>query len=138
MRGRRSRRRTNRTPADYRRAAPMTLPPAPDRWTIDLANTERIEAIAAFGFTERQARFLLNVLLHSGVFVERQYCTFAGIVHGQKSKDFISSLVERRFATPIITGKLHRGRMFHVHYKPLWAGIGEPDSRFRKLNAPGR
>ena len=51
----------------------MTLPPAPDRWTIDLANAQRMEAIAAFGFTERQARFLLNVLLHSGVFVERQY-----------------------------------------------------------------
>jgi hypothetical protein len=51
----------------------MTLPPAPDRWTIDLANAERMEAIAAFGFTERQARFLLNVLLHSGVFVERHY-----------------------------------------------------------------
>ena len=33
----------------------MTLPPAPDRWTIDLANAERMEAIAAFGFTERQA-----------------------------------------------------------------------------------
>jgi hypothetical protein len=30
-------------------------------------------AIASFGFTERQARFLLNVLLHSGVFVERQF-----------------------------------------------------------------
>ena len=46
----------------------MTLPPAPDRWTIELANAERLEAITAFGFTERQARFLLNVLLHSGVF----------------------------------------------------------------------
>ena len=116
----------------------MTLPPAPDRWTIDLANAERMEAIAAFGFAERQARFLLNVLLHSGVFVERQYCSFAGIVHGQKSTDFIKTLVERRFATPITTGKLHRGRMFHVHYKPLWAAIGEPDNRFRKPTAQGR
>jgi len=116
----------------------MMLPPAPDRWTIDLANTERMEAIAAFGFTERQARFLLNVLLHSGVFIERQYCSFAGIVHGQKSTDFIKALVERRFATPITTGKLHRGRMFHVHYKPLWAAIGEPDNRFRKPTAQGR
>ena len=116
----------------------MTLPPAPDRWTIDLANAERTEAIAAFGFTERQARFLLNVLLHSGVFVERQYCSFAGIVHGQKSTDFLKALVERRFATPIATGKLHRGRMFHVHYKPLWAAIEQPDNRFRKPAAPGR
>jgi hypothetical protein len=116
----------------------MTLPPAPDRWTIELANAERLDAVAAFGFTERQARFLLNVLLHSGVFLERQYCGFAGIVHGQKSTDFITRLVERRFATPITTGKLHRGRMFHVHYKPLWAAIGEPDNRFRKPTAQGR
>ena len=116
----------------------MTLPPAPDRWTIELANAERVEAISAFGFTERQARFLLNVLLHSGVFLERQYCSFAGIAHGQKSTDFIKALVERRFATPITTGKLHRGRMFHVHYKSLWAAIGEPDNRFRKPAAQGR
>ena len=116
----------------------MMLPPEPDRWTIELANAQRMEAIAAFGFSERQARFLLNVLLHSGVFVERQYCAFAGIVHGQKSTDFLKTLVERRFATPISTGKLHRGRMFHVHYKPLWAAIGEPDNRFRKPTAQGR
>ena len=116
----------------------MTLPPEPDRWTIDLANAQRMEVIGAFGFTERQAWFLLNVLLHSGVFVERQYCSFAGIVHGQKSTDFLKTLVERRFATPISTGKLHRGRMFHVHYKPLWAAIGEPDNRFRKPAAQGR
>ena len=76
----------------------MKLPPPSDRWTIDLANEQRTEAVAAFGFTERQARFLMNVLLHSGVFVERQYCSFAGIVHGQKTTDFIKSLVERRFA----------------------------------------
>ena len=116
----------------------MMLPPEPDRWTIDLANAQRMEAIAAFGFTERQARFLLHVLLHSGVFVERQYCSFAGIVHGQKSTDFLKTLVERKFATPITTGKLHRGRMFHLHYKPLWAAIGEPDNRFRKPTAQGR
>lgn len=116
----------------------MTLPPEPDYWTIELANTDRLNAIAAFGFTERQATFLLHVLLHSGVFVERQYCSFAGIVHGQKSTDFITGLVERKLATPIATGKLHRGRMFHVHYKPLWAAIGEPDNRFRKPAAPGR
>jgi hypothetical protein len=57
----------------------MNLPSPPDRWTIDIANAERTNAVASFGFTERQARFLVNVLLHSGVFVERQYCSFAGM-----------------------------------------------------------
>jgi hypothetical protein len=101
-------------------------------------NAERLHAVAAFGFTDRQARFLLEVLLHSGVFLERQYCQFAGIVHGQKSTDFIKGLVDRRLATPITPGKLHRGRMFHVHYKPLWTAIREPDTRFRKRAAQGR
>ncbi len=73
----------------------MTLPPPPDRWTIEQANAERRAAIASFGFTERQARFLVDVLLHAGVFVERQYCSSAGIVHGQKSTDFIKALVDR-------------------------------------------
>ena len=116
----------------------MTLPAPPDRWTIELANAERADAIAAFGFTDRQARFLVQVLLHAGVFVERQYCAFGGIAHGQKTADFLHTLVERRYATPVATGPLHRGRMFHVHYKPLWAAVGEPDSRFRKPAAPGR
>src|SRR4029453_3800103 len=138
MLGRRARRRANRTPADHRGAAPMTLPPAPDRWTIDLANAERMEAIAAFGFTERQARFLVKVLPHPGVFRERTCWSFGGIVHGQKSTDFIKTLVERRFATPITTGKLHRGRMFHVHYNPLWAAIGQPGNPPQKPAARGR
>src|SRR5262245_17786365 len=116
----------------------MNLPAPPDRWAIELVNTERLNAITSFGFTDHQARFLLNVLLYSGVFVERQYCSFRGIVHGQKSTEFIRTLVDRRFATAIATGKLHRGRMFHVHYKPLWTAIGEPDSRFRKAAALGR
>jgi hypothetical protein len=66
----------------------MTLPPPPDRWTLELANADCVNAIASFGFTERQARLLVTVLLHAGVFVERQYCAFSGIVHGQKSTDF--------------------------------------------------
>jgi hypothetical protein len=111
---------------------------APQGWTLEEANADRHQAIAAFGFTDRQARFLLEVLLHSGAFLERQYCQFAGIVHGQKTTNFIRGLVDRRLATPITPGKLHRGRMFHLHYKPLWSAINEGDSRFRKRAAQGR
>jgi hypothetical protein len=116
----------------------MWPPPPVDYWSISRENRERAEALAAFGFTERQARFLVQVLLHTGVFVERQYCQFAGITHGQKTTDFLARLVDRQYATPVATGALHRGRLFHVHYKPLWAAIGEPDSRFRKPATLGR
>jgi hypothetical protein len=111
---------------------------SPTPWSLERVNAERAEAVAAFGFTDRQARFLVQVLLHAGVFVERQYCQFAGIAHGQKTSDFLTRLVARRYATAVSTGALHRGRLFHVHYKPLWTAIGEPDSRYRKPAALGR
>jgi hypothetical protein len=116
----------------------VNLPPPPDRWDIDRLTEERTEAVSAFGFTPRQARFLVDVLMHSGVFVERQYCAFAGITHGQKTTDFLRRLVERGYARPIATGALHRGRLFHVHHKPLYAAIGQADNRHRKPMAMGR
>jgi hypothetical protein len=104
----------------------------------DSVRAERVNAIAAFGFTERQARFLVHVLVHAGVFLERQYCAFAGIAHGQKTHDFLAKLVGGRYATVITPGALHRGRLFHVQYKPLYEAIGEPDNRHRKPASLGR
>lgn len=48
----------------------------------DSVRPGRVAAIMAFGFTERQARFLVNVLVFSGVFIERQYRAFTGVAHG--------------------------------------------------------
>jgi hypothetical protein len=99
---------------------------------------ERVQAIARFGLTERQARFLVHVIAYSGVFLERQYCAFAGITHGQKTHDFVAELVNRGYATAITPGALHRGRMFHVHYKPLYEAIGEGNNRNRRPSCLGR
>jgi hypothetical protein len=110
----------------------MNLPLPLDRWDIELLTEERTAAVGGFGFTPRQARFLVEVLIHSGVFVERQYCQFAGLTHGQKTTDFLRRLVERGYARPIATGAPHRGRLFHVHHKPLYAAIGQADNRHRK------
>ena len=84
------------------------------------------------GFTERQARFLATVMAHSGVFVERQYCRFAGVAHGQKSHDFIHRLVGAGFAREERPGRLHQGRLFHVHHKRLYTLIGQADNRHRR------
>jgi hypothetical protein len=71
-------------------------------------------------------------MLHSGVFVGRQYAAFAGITHGQKVHDFIEELVARKFVTPIELGSTGRTKIFHVHHKPLYAAMGEPDNRNRR------
>jgi hypothetical protein len=104
----------------------------------DSVRLERVDALTAFRFTERQARFLVTVLIHSGVFVPRQYRAFARIAHGQKTHDFLRRLVGRGMATVITPGALHRGRLFHVQFKPLYEAIGQPDNRNRKPASLGR
>ena len=60
----------------------------------------RVGILMRFGFTQRQARFLGHVLIFSGVFLERQYRTFTGLSHGQKTQDFLAKLVNAGYATP--------------------------------------
>jgi hypothetical protein len=58
---------------------------------------EGIAAVVNLGFTERQARFLVLVMQHSGVCLLRQYSAFAGIVHPSiGSADCVPSLMDRQ------------------------------------------
>jgi hypothetical protein len=97
-----------------------------------LTTAECVQAVADSGFTERQARFLVLVMRHAGVCVKRQYATFAGIANGgEKCNAFFDKLVRRGFA--VASDCVHnRARLYHVHHKPLFHAIGEPDSRFRR------
>jgi hypothetical protein len=98
----------------------------------------RVQNLMDLGFSLRQARFLVHVLVFSGVFIERQYRAFTGVAHGQKTHDFLEKLVNAGHATPITPGALHRGRLYHVQYKPLYEAIGEPNNRHRKGASLGR
>jgi hypothetical protein len=99
-----------------------------------MTHTERVSAVASLGFTERQADFLVQVMLHAGVCVGRQYCTFAGIRRGQKMADFLGKLVGKRYATAYACGH-SKARVYHVHHVKLYDAIGQRDARFRKRTA---
>ena len=92
---------------------------------------ERVEAVAGHGMTERQAGFVVTVMLHSGVCLGRHYCTYAGIAYGRKMHDFFTLLTERGYATANPC-RHNKARLYHIHYKPLYAAIGERDNRHRK------
>ena len=92
---------------------------------------ERLRAVSAFGFTERQAGFLVTVMQHSGVCLGRHYCAFSGLTHGQKVHDFFTRLLETRMASAHGLGH-NRARLYRVHHKALYQAIGEADNRFRK------
>ncbi|MEO7276339.1 MAG: hypothetical protein ABIX28_20300, partial [Vicinamibacterales bacterium] len=92
---------------------------------------ERVTAVKPHGFTDRQARFLVTVMLHGGVCMMRQYCAFTARVYGRTTRDFFARLIARRHAT-LTTAAHKRARIFHIHRRALYEAIGEPDNRFRK------
>ena len=96
-----------------------------------MTREERVRAVAALGFTERQASFLVTVMLHAGVCVPRQYCAYSRITYGQKVVDFFRLLLARGYATARPTGT-SSGRLFHIHNKRLYRAIGEADNRHRR------
>ena len=92
---------------------------------------ERTQAVASLGFTERQARFLVTVMLHSGVCVPRQYARFAGIVHGQKTRKFFAKLVRLEYAS-LHDCRHNRARLYHVDARTLYRAIDDAESRLRR------
>jgi len=93
---------------------------------------ERVQAIVEYGFTEREARFVVLVMRHAGVCVRHQYAAFAGIANGgDRCNALFTKLVQRGFAFAV--NCVHsRARLYHVHYKPLYHAIGEVQSRYRR------
>jgi hypothetical protein len=97
-----------------------------------MTSDERTRAVAKMGrFTERQARFLVTVMLHAGVCVPRQYATFCGIVHGQKTRKFFAKLVRLGLAS-MYDCRHNRARIYHLHQKALYRAIGQAESRLRR------
>ncbi len=96
-----------------------------------MTRQDRIDSVARLGFTERQARFLVTVMTHSGVCLPRQYATFAGVAYGHKINRFFERLMGRGFVS--VCPCLHnRALVYHVQHRGLYGGIGEPHSRFRR------
>jgi hypothetical protein len=92
---------------------------------------QRVAQVRLHGFTDRQAAFLVTVMLHAGVCLGRHYCSFARIAYGQKMHDFFQSLLARGYATARGCGH-HKARLYHIHHKPLYRAIGEPNNRHRR------
>ncbi len=92
---------------------------------------EGAQAVAALGFTERQARFLATVMANTGVCVPRQYATFCRIVHGQKTRVFFAKLVRLGYAS-MHDCRHNRARVYHVNHRALYRAVGDPDSPLRR------
>ena len=95
----------------------------------DLGGARR--AVAAHGLHRAQAGFLVTVMLHAGVCLGGSTAPSRRIAYGQKMHDFFRSLLARGYATARGCGH-NRARLYHVHHKPLYRAIGEPNNRHRR------
>ena len=97
----------------------------------------RIDAVAAFGFTPRQARFLVTVTLHGGYCLRRQYEAFAGIRYGKNVRAFLDRLVAIGLADRFRI-RADRGHVYHIHGRSLYNALGQEDNRNRRPASPAQ
>jgi hypothetical protein len=83
-------------------------------------------------YSEVEARFLLLVALHSGLFLRRQFHAFAGIESGKQTKLLADKLIRRRHAT--LYAMANRSSIYHLSSKAIYKAIGHPDLRHRRFH----
>ena len=96
---------------------------------------DRVAALAPFGFTQRQTRFLVTTILHGGYCLRRQYLVFAGVRSGRGVRDFFDALVRRSLAQPF-RYQPNRGHVYHLHAPSLYRALGQRDDRNRRQVSP--
>ncbi len=92
----------------------------------------QIESIESFGYTQREARFLYIVAIHSGYFTQRQYTAFASRKSGYVAHAFTSKLISKAHATE--HKYQNNARVFHFTHKGMYSAIGKENIRNRRTH----
>jgi len=93
-----------------------------------------VEALAKFGYTERQAAFLRIVALHSGCFLARQYDFYIGAGPGGPRRRLIDQLVAREHVRKLPS--CDNTTIYHLCARRLYAALGIENSRNRRAHQP--
>jgi hypothetical protein len=89
-----------------------------------------LEALATFGYTEEEARFLYLVATHSGYFVARQFLAFTGAHWGKRTTLFWMKLHTNEHARTERFPK--SGVVYHLFARRLYRQIGRENLRNRR------
>ena len=98
---------------------------------VNLTSSERVHALQALGYTEREAAFLCLAALHGGYFLRRQY----GAYLGRHDGGTIHQLLERTLSlghAQVATFKANT-HIYHLAARPFYAALGQEDNRNRRL-----
>ena len=92
----------------------------------------RERALAALGWTGREAEWIALVCLHSGVFTRAQFCHYFE-AHRSAARRIVRTLLERREAVesewPVVNGG---GKSCRISSKPIYRALGIENIRHRR------
>src|SRR4051812_30844485 len=91
-----------------------------------MTNEERISGLMSWGYTEREAKFIVLAALTSGYFLRRQYCER----RGKAAASFIDKLNRQGHCKTIFLQGDRR--LYHISYTPLYEVIGDRENRNRR------
>jgi hypothetical protein len=95
-----------------------------------MTTEERVQNLKSFGYTDREAGFLVQAALHSGYFLRRQYCAAIGRNRGKCDESFIARMRSEKHVAEM--DLRYRRRVFSICSKVLFEALGEPDNRNRR------
>ena len=120
-------RRAPRSGAGARVTRPVTRPPVQDR-------ASQLAALAALGWTGRDAEWIALVCLQSGVFTRSQYGAYFKTGADRKPAGrFVRALLEKKLAVEDARAIFPGGaRAVHITQKSIYRALGIPDVRHRR------
>lgn len=89
--------------------------------------------LTTLGYSSREARFLELVVLHSGVFLRRQYLSFIGGRRGKADQGLVSKLLCRRHAWAMPLGEGQT--VYHLTYIGFYRALSDETSGFRRRSS---
>ena len=89
---------------------------------------EHTNIIQQFGYTAREAEFIVTVALHSGYFLMRQFSSYGGKVANRFGKKVVAweHAKVRKFAS--------NTSLYHLNSKALYRAIGQENNRHRRAH----
>jgi hypothetical protein len=90
--------------------------------------------LCCFGYTPREAGFLVIAALQSGYFLRRQFNAHLGRQCGALGQRFVDRALRLGHIEALT--EFGNQRLYHVCARALYQHIGEPDNRNRRLHAP--
>ena len=90
----------------------------------------KIDALAALGYSEEEARFLYLVATHSGYFVARQFLGFTGSHWGKRTTLFWNRLQANQHVRTYRFAQC--GAVYHLYSRRIYRQIGHENLRNRR------